>query len=68
MDAPRPTYVGYGTCDCGRLEVLLYCVPYTPLHRSLLCTQCLERKGYSVPERRTADDLDEVNGKLVWKR
>lgn len=67
VDSTRPTYVGYGSCDCGRIDVYLYHVPNTPFARALLCKLCLEKNGFEVPKPRTAEDLTTVDGKLEWK-
>lgn len=67
MSAPRPAYVGYGECSCGRLEVLLYRVPGATEATPPRCSLCLVKAGYAEPKPRTASDLVEVNGKLEWK-
>lgn len=64
----RPVYVGCGTCDCQRPDVRLYSAPGTAFARRLLCTLCLEQRGVAVPAPRTAEDLEMIDGRLVWKR
>jgi hypothetical protein len=63
----RPVYVGIGECDCKRVDVLLYHVPGTALALRPVCAFCLTDKGYTIPEPRTADDLEEIDGRPTWK-
>lgn len=67
MSAPRPTYVGYGECPCGRLEVLLYRVPESMPSASPVCVVCLLKAGFEEPTPRTAKDLEDIDGQLKWK-
>lgn len=59
----RPVYVGVGECACGRLDVQLYHVP--ELRSS--CAWCMADHGHLVQRPRTADDVEEVNGKTQWR-
>lgn len=61
-------YVGFGSCNCQRVEVRLYIVPGTPFARALCCDLCLKKHGYDVPKPRTADDIEMVDGKLAWRK
>jgi hypothetical protein len=54
----RPLYVGTGECDCGRVDARLYRLPGTAFTSRPCCGSCLERRGYKVPEARTADTFD----------
>lgn len=63
----RPVYCGFGWCQCGRVDVRLYCVPGTPLAHALLCSLCLKSNGYDEPRARTADDIVVVDGQYSWK-
>lgn len=63
----RPVYVGVGECKCGRLDEKLFHVPNTTLLTHPMCGQCLLERGFEVPEPRTADDILDVDGKLLWK-
>lgn len=67
MSQARPTYVGYGECTCGRIEVLLYRIPGSPKVAPAACGECLVKAGWKVPAARTADDLEVVDGALQWK-
>jgi hypothetical protein len=63
----RPVYVGIGECDCKRIDAKLYHVPGTELARRPVCAVCLIDRGFEVPAPRTADDLDEIDGRPTWK-
>ena len=63
----RPVYVGVGECDCKRVDVQLYHVPGTDLAHRPVCEVCLAARGYEVPVPRTADDLEEIDGRPTWK-
>lgn len=63
----RPAYVGVGECDCARIDVLLYHVPGTELAQRPLCETCLHAKGFTVPEPRTAEDIEMIDGRPTWK-
>lgn len=54
----RPIYVGFGECDCGRVDARLYRVPGTTLASRPSCGTCLQDKGFEVPQARTASDFD----------
>ena len=63
----RPVYVGAGECDCGRVDVQLYHVPGTDFAHRPVCDVCLLARGIPVPEPRTADDLEMIDGRPSWK-
>jgi len=63
----RPVYVGVGECDCKRIDERLYHVPNTPLAHRPLCSDCLRKQRFEEPIARTADDLDEINGRPAWR-
>jgi hypothetical protein len=63
----RPVYVGVGECDCKRVDAKLYHVLGTDLAHRPVCEMCLAVRGYEVPVPRTADDLEEIDGRPTWK-
>jgi hypothetical protein len=63
----RPVYVGVGECDCKRIDTKLYHVPGTEFARRPVCAVCLVDHGFEVPTPRTADDLEEIDGRPTWK-
>jgi hypothetical protein len=67
-DAPRPVYMGVGTCDSGHMEKRLYSIPRTQYAYALLCGKCLAERGYEQPRARTAEDIEIVDGELAWKK
>lgn len=68
MSDDRPIYVGVGSCKCGRVEVKLFRLPNATILDPLACTQCLGKAGYEAPRSRTADDIEDVGGKLSWRK
>jgi hypothetical protein len=63
----RPVYVGIGECDCKRIDAQLYQVPRTLLAHRPVCAVCLVAQGFDVPAPRTADDIQEIDGRPSWK-
>lgn len=67
LEPPRPIYVGVGTCDCQRTDVRMYHVPGTSIASRSVCGKCLQARGFEVPKPRTAEDIEVVDGKPVWR-
>lgn len=63
----RPVYVGVGECDCKRVDVRLFHVPGTNLAHRPLCVVCLAARGFTVPVPRTAEDIEEIDGRPSWR-
>jgi len=65
----RALYVGHGDCSCKRPDVNLYHIPNTPFAHSLICRLCLEKNGFEVPIRRTAEHIETLpDGSTAWKK
>lgn len=63
----RPIYLGVGECECGKLDTKLYHVPNTMLASRSVCCACLAARGFETPLPRTAEDIDMVDGKPIWR-
>lgn len=61
----RPVYLGFGECDCGRVDARLYRVPGSTIGTRPVCGTCLVALGYEVPKARTADDFDDASSTVT---